>query len=191
MLLIKAEQRHSRQSPRKVRLAADAVRGMKLNKAIEQLSVIETKGSVVILKVIRQALANATNNLGLKTADLELKEITINQGSSFKRFRAASRGRSSTILKPTCHVKVILQSSVEPTLKPADKKTSKKVESKKEVKVQKEDKHNLSKVTQPEIHQANVENSMMDKSQMAKQVNRPMPARLPPTKKTVNRTTSK
>src|SRR5690348_15857838 len=107
MLLIKAEQRHSRQSPRKVRLTADAIRGLSLEKALEHLSVTESKGSVVLWKVLRQAVANAVNNLGLKVADLEIHEVIVNRATSYKRFRAASRGRASTLLKPTSHVKIV------------------------------------------------------------------------------------
>lgn len=190
-MLIKAEQRHSRQSPRKVRLAADAIRGLKLEKALLQLSVIETKGSVVLLKVMRQAIANATNNLGLKAGDLELKEVIVNKGTSYKRFRAASRGRSSTILKPTCHVKVVLQSTIEPVVKAQDKKVKKADKTVTKVAKKVASDVDVVKVEQTEIRQANQENRSINKSQMAKNVNKPMAARMQPTKKTVNRTTSK
>lgn len=190
MLLIKAEQRHSRQSPRKVRLAADAIRGMSLQKALAQLSVIETKGSVVLLKVMRQAVANAVNNLGLKVADLEIHEVIVNRGTSYKRFRAASRGRASTLLKPTSHVKIVLKSTVEPTIKAENKKASKKAtDAKKEVKTA--DKSEEAKVNETEVRQAIADNKAIDKTAIARQTNKPMASRMQPVKKTVNRTTSK
>ena len=118
------------------------------------------------------------------------KDIVVNQGSTYKRFRAASRGRSSSIQKKTCHVRVVLESSIEaPVLKKAtDKKVAKKdkaAESKKPT-VETE-----PTTVSPEIHQANMENKMMDKTKLARQVSKPMAPRLTATKKTVNRTTSK
>lgn len=181
MQLIKAEQKYSRQSPRKVRLSADAIRGLSVEKAIEQLSVLETKGSVVIMKVLRQAIANATNNLGLKVADLELKEITVNHGPVYKRFRAASRGRSSTILKPTCHVRIVLKSTVESAVS-HDKAAKKSEQKQAEVKV-------TAKNEAPEV-QSNLVESKAAVANM-KAVKQVKPVNTAPNKVIINRTTSK
>ena len=108
-MLITAEQKNVRQSPLKVRLVANAVRKLPLGQAIEQLGVMERKSTVVILKVIRQAIANATNNLGLIYEDLALNNIIVSDGPIYKRMRAVSRGRGHSIQKKTCHVKVILE----------------------------------------------------------------------------------
>ncbi len=178
MITIKAEQKHSRQSPRKVRLVAAAVRGLKIDQAVAQLSVIEKKGSVVLLNVLRQAIANATNNLGLKTADLEIKEIIVNKGPSYKRFRAASRGRASTLLKPTCHVKVVLQSNVEPTLKQANAKSNtqpkKAVESSKSVEMKDSERKSIKpeSAATSKVQQARVSNKAASQSAARRVVNR-------------------
>ncbi len=108
-MLIKAEQKNTRYSPRKARLVANAVKDLPLDRAVEQLGLMSKKGSEVILKVLRQAMANATHNFGLSIADLEIDTILINQGPMYKRFRAVSRGRAHTIIKQTCHVRVILK----------------------------------------------------------------------------------
>lgn len=112
-MIITATQTNSRQTPRKVRLVANAVKGMKLEAAIKQLSVIERKSSIVILKVIRQAIANAMNNQGLSFDDLTLKNILVTEGPRYKRFRAVSRGRAHGVIKRTCHVTVELESGVK------------------------------------------------------------------------------
>ncbi|NCS97015.1 MAG: 50S ribosomal protein L22 [Candidatus Pacebacteria bacterium] len=113
-MIIKATQKNTRQTALKVRLVANAVKGMKLEDAIKQLGVIERKSSIVVLKVIRQAIANAMNNHGLTFDDLTLKNIVVTGGPSYKRFRAVSRGRAHSIIKRTCHVSVELESGVVP-----------------------------------------------------------------------------
>ena len=112
-MLIKAEQKNTRYSPQKARLIANAVKSLPLDQAIDQLAVMQKKGSDVLLKVLRQAMANATHNYGLSVADLEINEIIVNQGPMYKRFRAVSRGRAHSIIKKTCHVKVILKTKQE------------------------------------------------------------------------------
>lgn len=114
-MLIIATQKYTRQTARKTREVANAVRKMPLPKAIEQLSLIERKSSLVVLKTLRQAIANAKHNHNLDLADLTLNNILIEAGPVYKRFRAVSRGRAHSILKRTCHVKVILQSNVAKT----------------------------------------------------------------------------
>lgn len=184
MQLITAEQKNSRQSPRKVRLAADAIRGMKLQQAIEQLSVIDTKGSEVILHVIRQAVANATNNLGLQAADLELDQIIVNQGQTYRRFRAVSRGRAHSIQKKTCHVRIVLKSEGTSIAVPKAK-TVKKVSAK-------DEKSKNVAMEAPKQEKVMDQAKHMDKSAGIEKVQKPMAARLQPAqKKTVNRTTSK
>lgn len=112
-MLIKASQKYTRQTPRKTRLVANAVKGLGINDAIEQLGLIERKASILILKVLRQALANAEHNFGLPVKQLKIHSILIGTGPSYKRFRAVSRGRAHTILKRTSHVTVVLESMTD------------------------------------------------------------------------------
>jgi hypothetical protein len=67
----------------------------------------------LVLKVLRQAIANATNNFGLAISDLEIDKILVNDGPALKRWRAVSRGRAHTILKRTCHVRIDLRTKKE------------------------------------------------------------------------------
>lgn len=113
-MLIKAEQRNSRQSSRKVRLVANAIKSLPIAQAMTQLGLMDQKGSIVVMKVLHQAVANATKNHGVAVADLSIKEILVNEGPRYKRFRAVSRGRAHNIIKKTCHVKVVLEASTAP-----------------------------------------------------------------------------
>lgn len=107
-MLITAEQRNSRQSDIKVRLVANSVKKLSIELALKQLAVMEQKGSLVVMKVLRQAIANAIHNHNLALSDLVIQSILVNSGTSYKRFRAVSRGRAHSILKKTCHVRVTL-----------------------------------------------------------------------------------
>ena len=107
-MIITATQKYIRQTPRKLRLVVNAVKDLPLEQAVRQLSVIERRASLVVMKVLKQAVANAVNNHGLAVADLGIKSITVNEGPRYKRFQAVSRGRAHSILKTTSHVKVEL-----------------------------------------------------------------------------------
>lgn len=122
-MTIKAEQKNTRQTSRKVRLVADVVKKMSIADAIRQLAVINRRSSLLVLKVLRQAVANATNNFGLAVTDLEIDNIVINDGPALKRWRAVSRGRAHTILKRTCHVRVDLKTKSNQLVKAKSSKT--------------------------------------------------------------------
>ncbi len=117
---IRAQQKNSRQSPRKVRLVANQVKNLSLAEAFSQLALMERKASLVILKVMRQAVANAVHNHQLSVDDLEIDNILVKTGPTYKRWQPVSRGRAHKILKRTTHVEVILKT------KGIDKKQNKR-----------------------------------------------------------------
>jgi len=138
-MLIKATQKNTRQTPRKVRLVANTVKNLELTEAIKQLSVIERRATLVILKTLRQAIANAMNNHGFAYEDLKLENILVTEGPRYKRFQAVSRGRAHSILKRTSHVTVILRAG-ENQVKTAEKSKESEIkaeEVKTEVKTEK------------------------------------------------------
>lgn len=101
-----------RMSPRKARLVADLVRGKKVDEAIRILRFTPNKPADIILKVLKSAVANAETNHGLKVDSrdyaLYIKKLLIEEGATWKRFRARARGRAGKILKRTSHVKLVL-----------------------------------------------------------------------------------
>jgi large subunit ribosomal protein L22 len=138
-----AEQKNTRQSPRKVRLVADTVRKMPLEQALKQLAVMEKRASLVVTKVLRQAIANAWHNHHVPFTDLSLKNITVNAGPVYKRWQAVSRGRAHSIYKRTSHIMVVLETTADmkptvtkPTAK-TERKTAQKSVSNKTKKVKK------------------------------------------------------
>lgn len=118
-MLIQATQKNTRQTPRKVRLVANAVKDLSLAEAVAQLGVMHRRASGVVLKVLRQAVANAENNHSLSVDQLRIHSIVVNEGPRYRRFRAVSRGRGHGIIKRTSHVTVTLTTETE---KPKEKK---------------------------------------------------------------------
>jgi large subunit ribosomal protein L22 len=152
-MLITAEQKNLRQTPRKARLVANTVRSLPLAKAVEQLTLIQRRAAESVLKVIQTAIANAINNHGLKLEDLTLKNIIVKDGPIFHRMQPGSRGRSKGLDKRTCHVEVILES------KPEVKKVEEKKTSKTEIKKVSAEKKVVSKAikVKKEIKNKNIE----------------------------------
>ena len=92
-----------RQSPRKVRLIADLVRGKKAQVALALLTHLPKRGSEPMAKLIRSALANARSK-GVSAQDLVISRIEVGQGIVFKRFMPRARGKASPIRKKTSHI---------------------------------------------------------------------------------------
>ncbi|NTV44631.1 MAG: 50S ribosomal protein L22 [Candidatus Yonathbacteria bacterium] len=97
-----------RQSPRKVRLLADMVRGKSVNRAVKELSFLSKRASGPIEKLIESAVANAEHNDGLKKDDLIIQNITVDKGPTLKRSMPRAMGRAFPINKRTSIVKVTL-----------------------------------------------------------------------------------
>jgi len=133
-MIITATQKNTRQTARKVRYVADVVKKMSIEDAIKQLAVMERRASLVVLKTLRQAIANAMNNHQLSLDELKIKNIVVDVAPTYKRWRAVSRGRAHTILKRSCHIKVELENKKavkEDLVKKDDKSIKKDQEEKK------------------------------------------------------------
>lgn len=104
---MKAFLKNYRQSPRKVRLIADLVRGMKVKKALETLAFVNKRASLPFTKLIESAVANAQSQ-GVDTETLIVKTIVVDKGTVLKRFMPRARGSASRINKRSSHLKVEL-----------------------------------------------------------------------------------
>ena len=106
--VVRASSMYVRMAPRKARMVADQVRGMPVPEARTLLQ-FSTRGAAAdIDKLLASAMANAEANHDLVGDDLRIKEITVDEGPTLKRWRARARGRATRIDKRTCHVKVAL-----------------------------------------------------------------------------------
>ena len=111
--LVRASARYVRMGPRKVRVVADQIRGLKVEEALALLRFSPRGASVPVMKLIESAAANAENNFDLDPEEMEVKEISVGEGPTMRRFRARARGRASRIDKRTCHINVALTPSLE------------------------------------------------------------------------------
>ena len=98
----------TRLSPQKAGLVANAVRGKSVQNAMDFLMFDKQKGSAVIKKLLESAIANAENNEKADIYLLVIKSIIVNQGMRLKRMKPRARGRADRVLKPTCHIEIIL-----------------------------------------------------------------------------------
>jgi large subunit ribosomal protein L22 len=106
---VKAVLRYVRTSPLKVRAIVDAVKGQPVERGLSTLKFMPQKAARIVAKVIRSAVANADENLGIDVDSLVIKNVIADQGPMLKRFRARARGRGTRILKRTSHITVILE----------------------------------------------------------------------------------
>jgi large subunit ribosomal protein L22 len=98
----------TRLSPQKAGLVANAIRGKSVQDAMDFLVFNKQKGSAVIKKLLESAIANAENNNNADVDMLSVKSIIVNQGMRLKRMKPRARGRADRIIKPTCHIEIIL-----------------------------------------------------------------------------------
>jgi len=105
---VKAIARFIRMSPRKVRLVADLVRGMDVDRAEAQLKFASKAASRPVLKVIQSARANAEHNFKLAPETLFVKTIMVDGGPVLHRWTPRAFGRATPIRKRTSHITVIL-----------------------------------------------------------------------------------
>src|SRR6266513_4238585 len=95
---VSAVQKFVRRTPRKARLVADSVTGMKVTDALAYLEVSPKHAALEVAKAITSAAANAEHNFNLNREDLVLKQLLIDEGPTFRRRRPVSRDRKSTRL---------------------------------------------------------------------------------------------
>jgi large subunit ribosomal protein L22 len=103
-----ARAKYVRMSPRKVRLVANLIKGMEVEKAKWQLSFNKKIASLPLLKILESAIANAVENFDLDKNNLMIKTITVNEGPALKRWMPRAQGRATPLRKMTCHVELTL-----------------------------------------------------------------------------------
>lgn len=95
-------------SAQKTRLVADLVRGKKVGQAMQILKFSTKRAALVVRKALNSAIANAEHNLGADIDELHVKTICVDHAPHLKRMRTRARGRGNRIIKPACHIKVVV-----------------------------------------------------------------------------------
>ena len=116
---VRAIQRTTRQSPYKMRLVIDQIRGKDVNEAVALLRFSKKHASREIAKVLHSAIANAEYKArnANETVDVDMlyiKHAIVNEGPKLKRFTPAAMGRATQVLKRTSHVEIIVSERAKP-----------------------------------------------------------------------------
>jgi large subunit ribosomal protein L22 len=106
-----ATQRSARQSPYKMRLVIDEIRGKNVNVALAYLAFSKKHAAKQIEKTLRSAVANAEhaareNNTSLDVDALYVSRAVVNEGPKLKRFMPAAMGRATPVQKRTSHIEI-------------------------------------------------------------------------------------
>ena len=105
----KATAKYVRVSPRKVRQLVDEVRGRAVGQALDLLDYTPRPVAKTVSKLIRSAVANAVSKEGrVEVDDLYVKELTVGDGPSMKRWVPRARGRATPIIKRSSHITVVV-----------------------------------------------------------------------------------
>ena len=113
MARVRAIQRTTRQSPYKMRLVIDQIRGKNVNEALGLLKFSKKHAAKQIEKTLNSAVANAEYaarqaNESLDVDTLFVKHAIVNEGPKIKRFMPAAQGRATPIQKRTSHVHIVV-----------------------------------------------------------------------------------
>ncbi len=114
---VRAVQRATRQSPYKMRLVIDQIRGKSVNEALATLKFSKKHAARQIEKVLTLAVANAeyrgrSASEPVDVDELFVKHAVINEGPKLKRFMPAAMGRANPIQKRTSHVEIVIAERV-------------------------------------------------------------------------------
>ncbi|MEE9446363.1 MAG: 50S ribosomal protein L22 [Arenicellales bacterium] len=103
---VRALTKYNRISAQKVRLVADQIRSLPVDKALEVLQFSPKKAAGLIAKTLNSAIANAEHNESADIDELWVSVAMIDEGPTLKRFRARAKGRGTRILKRTSHITI-------------------------------------------------------------------------------------
>jgi large subunit ribosomal protein L22 len=106
---MKAYGKNIRISPKKMRVIAEAIKGLSLVEALNFLKFAPKKWADILYKVLFSAVKNAENNSNQSRENLSIQTLIITKGVVYKRGNPVSRGRMHPILKRTTNIKLELQ----------------------------------------------------------------------------------
>lgn len=103
-----AKLRGARISAQKVRLVADQIRGMGVERAEELLAFSNKKAAHIVRKVLMSAIANAEHNQGADIDELKVRTIFVDEGPTLKRGMPRAKGRFTRIFKRSSHITIVV-----------------------------------------------------------------------------------
>ncbi|MEO1073852.1 MAG: 50S ribosomal protein L22 [Pseudomonadota bacterium] len=98
-----------RSSPQKLNLLAQQIRGLPVQKAIDEMQFSRKRAANDVRKLLKSAVANAENNHDLDIDSLVVAEAHVGKNLVMKRIRARARGRAARIMKPFSQLTIVLR----------------------------------------------------------------------------------
>jgi large subunit ribosomal protein L22 len=95
-------------SAQKARYVMDLIRGKSVEDALSELTFCRKSAADEVKVLLESAIANAENNHNLNVDNLIVKNAVADKSIVLKRFRARARGRAAKILKPRCHMTIVV-----------------------------------------------------------------------------------
>ena len=95
-------------TPRKARLVVDLIRGKSVVEALETLAYLNKSAVTPVTKVLKSAVANATNNFNMDESSLYIKEAYVDDSIRMRRFLPRAKGSASGLVKRTCHITIVV-----------------------------------------------------------------------------------
>ncbi len=106
---VKAKLRNIRVGAQKARIVADLVRGKDVGDALRILSFMQQKPALFFRKLIESAVANADQAKMVDVDNLYIKHLSVDMGSSLRRFRPRAQGRATPVKKKSSHINLTLE----------------------------------------------------------------------------------
>jgi large subunit ribosomal protein L22 len=107
--------RNVRRAPRKARLVADMIRGLRVEEALAQLQVSPKHAAVDVAKAVKSAAANAEHNHQLARDQLWVKTVLVDEGhtKNMARLRPVHRGMAHKYFRRRSHITAIVEDRPE------------------------------------------------------------------------------
>ena len=103
-----------RTSARKLNLVAQSIRGLKVQRALNELEFSPRRIAIDVRKALYSAISNAENNHNLDVDDLVVAEAHVGNAMTLRRFSARARGRAGRIRKPFAHLTIVVREAGAP-----------------------------------------------------------------------------
>ena len=108
---VKARAKFIRTAPRKARMVTELVKGKGVGEALNILAFTKKAPAKIVAKLLRSAVANADQMKNIDVDTLFIKEITVDQGPTMKRYRPRAMGRATIVRRRMSHITVVLDES--------------------------------------------------------------------------------
>ena len=108
---VRARAKFIRTSPRKARMVTELIKGKGVGEALNILAFTKKAPAKIVTKLLKSAVANADQMKNIDVDTLFVKQITVDQGPTMKRYRPRAMGRATMIRRRMSHITVVLEES--------------------------------------------------------------------------------